>query len=65
MKKCGTCGREKEAVECTNCDEGYSGHDCGDDSCCCADPEPNVTCDICNGRGMYEACPKCAPKEFE
>lgn len=42
-----------EWVECWNCDEGYSGHDCGEDCCCCLDPEDNVICDICRGKGGW------------
>jgi hypothetical protein len=48
-------------VDCWNCDEGYTGHDCGEDCCCCADPEDNVRCDICRGKGGYMACPVCSP----
>jgi hypothetical protein len=38
---------------CSSCDgEGYY-HDCGDDTCCCADPETDdmVQCDECGGTG--------------
>ena len=43
--------------ECWNCGgEGTDGHDCGEDCCCCADPEDNVRCDICNGKGGYMIC---------
>ena len=41
--------------ECWNCGgEGFSSHDCGEDTCCCADPEPNVRCHVCNGEGVIE-----------
>lgn len=41
-----------EWIECWNCaGEGLSDHDCGEDTCCCIDPEPNVPCDICEGAG--------------
>ena len=56
-RKCCKCGEELEWVDCYNCDEGYSGHDCGEDTCCCADPEPNVVCDICHGEGGFLICP--------
>ena len=50
--------------DCWNCGgEGYSSHDCGEDCCCCADPEPNVPCDVCNGKGAFAACPICSPEE--
>ena len=52
--RCGCCTMYWE--ECWNCDEGYSSHDCGEDCCCCDDPEPNVTCDICGGKGGYYVC---------
>ncbi len=37
---------------CPNCGgTGYSHHDCGEDCCCCLDPDDNVVCDWCNGKG--------------
>lgn len=54
---CPVCGSSMEWEECWQCGgEGYSDHDCGEDCCCCADPEPNVVCDICNGVGGYYLC---------
>ncbi len=53
---CKKCGSETIWKECYNCDEGYSHHDCGEDTCCCRDPRPNVTCDICNGEGGWWVC---------
>lgn len=42
-------------VDCWQCGgEGTTGHDCGEDCCNCADPEDNVTCDICHGHGGWE-----------
>ena len=33
---------EKEWVDCWQCGgEGWFGHDCGEDTCCCLDPEDN------------------------
>lgn len=44
-----------EWIDCWNCGgEGYSYHDCGEDVCCCLDPEDNVVCDICHGKGGWE-----------
>lgn len=43
---------EPQTDECWNCGgEGFSYHDCGEDTCCCLYPEPNVLCDICWGKG--------------
>jgi len=44
-------GEDRE--ECWACGgEGYY-HDCGEDTCCCADPESDelVPCQECHGRG--------------
>ncbi|MCE5265705.1 MAG: hypothetical protein LLG97_19525 [Deltaproteobacteria bacterium] len=55
---CPKCGTEMVWEECWNCGgEGVSGHDCGEDCCCCAYPEDNVRCDICEGKGGYYLCP--------
>lgn len=43
----------KTWVICEQCEDGYSYHDCGEDSCCCLNPEPNVVCDTCNGKGGW------------
>lgn len=51
----------KEWVECWNCEEGYSGHDCGEDCCVCLEPEDNVRCDICHGKGGWWRCYTCVP----
>lgn len=37
-------------TECWNCGgEGFTHHDCGEDTCCCLEPEDNVICDTCMG----------------
>lgn len=47
-----------EWVRCWQCGGGiYVDHDCGEDTCCCAFPEDNVICDICNGEGGWERTP--------
>jgi hypothetical protein len=52
---CGCC--EMLLEDCWQCGgEGYSHHDCGEDSCCCMDDSPNVTCDVCDGEGGYMVC---------
>jgi hypothetical protein len=41
-------------VECWQCGgEGTTGHDCGEDCCCCLNPYDNVVCDICHGKGAW------------
>lgn len=43
-------------TECWQCGgEGFSHHDCGEDTCCCLDPEDNVPCDICRGKGGWRS----------
>ncbi len=43
--------------ECEYCGgEGLDGHDCGEDTCCCLDPEDNMTCDMCGGTGGFWHC---------
>lgn len=45
------CG---DYVDCWNCGgEGFSSHDCGEDTCCCLHPEDNVVCDVCEGKGGW------------
>lgn len=40
--------------DCWKCGgEGFSHHDCGEDTCCCFMPEDNVCCDICEGKGGW------------
>lgn len=56
---CEKCGAAKEWRECYNCEDGFSHHDCGEDCCCCLDPEDNVTCDICEGEGGWFQCRRC------
>src|ERR1041385_316790 len=53
---CARCGSDVTFEDCYNCEDGYSYHDCGEDCCCCIDPEPNVLCDICRGRGGWSVC---------
>jgi hypothetical protein len=60
---CKKCHNEMFWRECYNCEDGYSDHDCGEDCCCCLDPEPNVRCDICRGKGGWFQCSLCYPWE--
>ena len=55
--QCARCGSSIFWDECEACaGEGVSGHDCGEDSCCCEDPEENVWCDYCRGQGGFYHC---------
>ena len=41
-----------EMEDCPNCGgTGYSDHDCGEDCCACLEPEDNVVCNWCGGKG--------------
>lgn len=54
---CARCGTYAAWYECDNCGGiGLSGHDCGEDCCVCADPEPNVPCEYCRGYGGRWEC---------
>lgn len=53
-QRCGCC--ELVSEECEQCNEGLDGHDCGEDCCCCLDPEDNIPCQFCRGRGYFEVC---------
>ena len=59
---CKKCGSDVMWQNCDQCEEGYSHHDCGEDSCCCLDPLPNVVCDVCNGEGGWYVCLGCDSK---
>lgn len=56
---CPSCGGEVYYRLCDQCEDGFSHHDCGEDCCCCADPENNVPCDICRGKGYLLWCSAC------
>lgn len=58
-KSCPKCGAYPTHRRDCGCYDGYSHHDCGEDCCCCLDPEPNVVCDECDGNGCLNWCPKC------
>ena len=44
----GSIGQDESG--CPYCEDGYV-HDCGEDTCCCANPYPNVPCPHCNPNG--------------
>jgi len=60
-EKCGSILQERTCEHCGG--EGVSGHDCGEDTCCCLDPVDNIPCDYCNGGGTIVICPNCHPED--
>ena len=55
--QCARCGSSLTFEDCEGCGgDGLYGHDCGEDSCCCLNPEDNVPCDICRGEGAFPVC---------
>lgn len=54
---CARCGTYAEWRDCEECDGlGLLDHDCGEDCCVCANPEPNVPCEYCFGHGGWWEC---------
>jgi hypothetical protein len=53
---CARCGSSCDWEDCENCVDGYSGHECGEDTCACRYPEDNVMCDWCYGTGGWWRC---------
>lgn len=61
--QCARCGSSADHQECDQCcGDGVDGHECGEDCCMCADPEDNVRCYTCRGRGGWYRC--MSSKEF-
>lgn len=54
--QCARCGSSAESHRCDRCHDGLDGHECGEDCCCCAYPEPNVLCQHCNGEAVWHEC---------
>jgi hypothetical protein len=54
--QCARCGSAVEFEFCTHCEDGFDGHDCGEDCCACLHPEENVVCQICEGEGGWRTC---------
>ena len=53
--RCRCCSYEP--IDCDECGgDGVTSHECGEDTCCCADPVDNVACDSCRGRGFFFMC---------
>ena len=60
---CNRCHADAYWVDCDNCEDGYSHHDCGEDTCCCLNPVNNVECDVCDGEGGWYICQGCGKYE--
>jgi hypothetical protein len=54
---CPECNACLEWVSCWECFGEGGWHDCGEDCCCCLDPEINEWCPTCGGDGEYLECP--------
>jgi hypothetical protein len=54
--QCARCGSSVATERCESCEDGFDGHDCGEDCCCCLDPEDNVPCQHCHGTGVWHTC---------
>lgn len=54
--QCARCGSSVDYEHCDECEDGYDGHDCGEDCCCCLHPEENMICDRCDGNGGWCRC---------
>lgn len=55
--QCARCGSSMMWEDCSTCGgEGVSGHECGEDTCCCRYLEDNVPCGICDGDGGWYLC---------
>jgi hypothetical protein len=55
--QCARCGSSCVPVDCTECaGDGVTHHDCGEDCCNCRNPEDNVRCEVCRGRGGWHEC---------
>ncbi len=54
--QCARCGSSVETERCNSCEDGFDGHDCGEDCCPCLYPEDNIPCDYCRGKGVFHTC---------
>lgn len=54
--QCARCGSSIDTEPCEYCEDGYDGHDCGEDCCCCLEPEDNMICQYCDGSGVWHCC---------
>lgn len=61
--ECSACGNDAQWIACESCDDGLVGHDCGEDTCACVDPQENVRCGVCDGDSGWFSCAKCGVLE--
>lgn len=54
--QCARCGSSADGGSCPECEDGFDGHDCGEDCCACLNPEENVPCQYCDGTGVWHRC---------
>lgn len=54
--RCARCGSSIDTERCEQCEDGFDGHDCGEDCCVCLHPEENVPCQYCGGTGIWLTC---------
>jgi hypothetical protein len=54
--QCARCGSSVDIGRCDQCEDGFDGHDCGEDCCACLHPEDNVPCQYCDGTGVWRSC---------
>jgi hypothetical protein len=54
--QCARCGSSVLTERCDQCEDGFDGHDCGEDCCCCLYPEDNMVCQYCDGAGFWRQC---------
>jgi len=63
-RTCSEHGLTLEPMGCPECGgSGFCGHDCGEDTCACREPDDNLDCDCCGGDGMVVMCPACYERE--
>lgn len=54
--QCARCGSSVYSEHCDQCEDGFDGHECGEDCCMCRYPEDNVPCQYCDGTGFWRRC---------
>ncbi len=54
--QCARCGSSVDTEPCDECEDGFDGHDCGEDCCMCLYPDENVLCQYCRGAGVFHRC---------
>ena len=55
--QCYRCGSSVSFEACEYCGgEGVDGHECGEDTCSCFEPEDNMACGVCEGAAAFVVC---------